>query len=344
MEASNITTTGATLTWSGTASSYEFSYRQGTGTWSTPETVSTTTKTLSGLTEGTAYTARVRALCTDQNSGYVEATFTTLTTPCDNPTALTLVPDTASIAVSWDGGTATAWEVEWSAGGTYDNSGVLSTPSYTITGLQDSTTYSVRVRAKCGDRYSDYAEGTTTTLKQGVVYYTITPSVNNSTMGSITPSGAQKVAEGASSPTFTWQVTDAIQYLVKEVKIDGVADEAALAAGEYTFANVTANHTIEIVFDITEGIGQYSSLYNSLKIYPNPARDYIVIAGLTRDLLQEVQILDLTGRIITNSPLSTGNDQQTTVSTIDISHLSTGMYLLRVQTAAGTVTKKFVKE
>ncbi|MDR1758732.1 MAG: Omp28-related outer membrane protein [Bacteroidales bacterium] len=86
-----------------------------------------------------------------------------------------------------------------------------------------------------------------------------------------------------------------------------------------------------------DGTGIAAISPKNLQVYPNPAKDHIVIAGLPRDLLQNVQIFDLTGRIIVNGQLSTLNS-------IDVSTLSTGMYLLRVQTTAGTVMKKFVKE
>ncbi|MDR1757818.1 MAG: T9SS type A sorting domain-containing protein [Bacteroidales bacterium] len=75
---------------------------------------------------------------------------------------------------------------------------------------------------------------------------------------------------------------------------------------------------------------------NQLKLYPNPTKNQLSIEN-GEWKIENVQILDLTGRIITNSQLST-------VNSIDVSHLTTGMYLLRVQTNEGTITKKFVKD
>ncbi|MBQ2396191.1 MAG: fibronectin type III domain-containing protein, partial [Bacteroidales bacterium] len=73
LAASNITETSAEITWNGTASTYEFKLNGGTA-----ETLTTTTKALTGLTANTAYTVEVRAVCEDAESDWVTTTFTTL--------------------------------------------------------------------------------------------------------------------------------------------------------------------------------------------------------------------------------------------------------------------------
>ena len=73
LSASNITETSAEITWNGTATTYEFKVNGGEA-----ETLTTTTKALTGLTPNTAYTVEVRAICEDQTSDWVSTTFTTL--------------------------------------------------------------------------------------------------------------------------------------------------------------------------------------------------------------------------------------------------------------------------
>jgi hypothetical protein len=73
LSANNITETTAEITWNGTASTYEFKLNGGTA-----ETLTTTTKTLTGLTPNTAYTVEVRSICEEQTSDWVSTTFTTL--------------------------------------------------------------------------------------------------------------------------------------------------------------------------------------------------------------------------------------------------------------------------
>ena len=73
LTASNITQTSAEVSWNGTATGYEVRLNGGT-----PETVTATSKTFTGLTAGTAYTVEVRAVCESSQSAWVSTSFTTL--------------------------------------------------------------------------------------------------------------------------------------------------------------------------------------------------------------------------------------------------------------------------
>ena len=73
LTASNITQTSAEVSWNGTATGYEVRLNGGT-----PETVTATSKTFTGLTAGTAYTVEVRAVCGSSQSPWVSTSFTTL--------------------------------------------------------------------------------------------------------------------------------------------------------------------------------------------------------------------------------------------------------------------------
>jgi len=79
-----------------------------------------------------------------------------------------------------------------------------------------------------------------TILSNDPTTYTITASAGAN--GSISPSGAQSVAGGASK-TFT--ITPNSGYIVNAVSVDG-ANIGAVTS--YTFSNVTANHTISASF------------------------------------------------------------------------------------------------
>ncbi|MFV0479091.1 MAG: InlB B-repeat-containing protein, partial [Anaerorhabdus sp.] len=74
-----------------------------------------------------------------------------------------------------------------------------------------------------------------------VVEYTIDASAQ--TGGSISPSGAVTVAEGANQ-SFT--MTPDAGYQVKDILVDGVS---VGVADSYNFSNVTENHTIEVQFE-----------------------------------------------------------------------------------------------
>ena len=104
LTASNVTQTEATVSWTGTASSYEVRLAGGTA-----ETVTTTSKTFTGLTAGTAYTVEVRAVCESSQSAWVSTSFTTQNaqgvTP---PTVTTLAATSVTHEAATLNGTITA--------------------------------------------------------------------------------------------------------------------------------------------------------------------------------------------------------------------------------------------
>ncbi|MBQ2395582.1 MAG: fibronectin type III domain-containing protein, partial [Bacteroidales bacterium] len=164
LAASNITQTSADITWNGTASTYELKVNGGAA-----ETLTTTSKALTGLTANTAYTVEVRAVCEDAESDWVTTTFTTLQEqggtdpePCDAPTNLTANNITETTAnITWNG-TASTYEFKLN-GGTAET---LTTTTKALTGLTANTAYTVEVRAICGEQQSAWVSATFTTLEE----------------------------------------------------------------------------------------------------------------------------------------------------------------------------------
>ena len=73
---------------------------------------------------------------------------------------------------------------------------------------------------------------------------------------------------------------------------------------------------------------------NSVKIYPNPANDFITIAGNSN--IASVEVSDMTGcRVLKNANVN---------GRVDISSLKTGVYLLKVTTEKGTKVTKLIKQ
>jgi hypothetical protein len=65
-------------------------------------------------------------------------------------------------------------------------------------------------------------------------------------------------------------------------------------------------------------------LENNIKIYPNPVIDFINLTNTTGKNL-DIQVIDLKGQI-----LYEGNVSE--MAKIDLNHLTSGLYILRVQT------------
>ncbi|MGB0838977.1 MAG: T9SS type A sorting domain-containing protein [Salibacteraceae bacterium] len=88
------------------------------------------------------------------------------------------------------------------------------------------------------------------------------------------------------------------------------------------------------VFDIEE----HTSFV--VELYPNPAKDILHLSFSNQTSIQSIQITDLLGKLVLTS-----TDVDLASNAIDISHLSTGTYLLSASTTDGQVVNyKFLKQ
>ncbi|PHS62573.1 MAG: hypothetical protein COB12_10620 [Flavobacterium sp.] len=90
-----------------------------------------------------------------------------------------------------------------------------------------------------------------------------------------------------------------------------------------------------IVFsDATLGTTDFNELIANLIVYPNPARDQILIE--TNSQFKRVLIIDVMGRIV--KIVTPSNN------IIDVSDLNKGVYILKIQTSQGAISTMFIKE
>jgi len=161
---------------------------------------------------------------------------------------------------------------------------------------------------------------------QGIdCYYDITATAGVN--GTINPSGTVTVEEG-NSQTFIFSPNNG--YEIDEVLIDGTNNPAAVLSGDYTFENITANHSIAVSFRTETGVVE--TLHEtSLQIYPNPAFTQLYVKHFLRETVNYT-IYNVVGQTILQGKLQDD-------SAINIESLASGMYYLKV---AGK-TVKFVK-
>jgi hypothetical protein len=75
------------------------------------------------------------------------------------------------------------------------------------------------------------------------------------------------------------------------------------------------------------------NLKNEIVLFPNPTSNYFVITISADIILKEVVLYDLYGRRITT----------TSKNNLDLSHLSNGVYFIKIYTNNGSITKKILK-
>lgn len=103
------------------------------------------------------------------NSGFALAV-ACVEKPCDVPTNVQVTANDNIITLTWNGGTATAWNVQYrTANGEWSADIPVTTTQYTFTDLT-GTAYEVRVQAACGTTNSDWAS---TSFNIGINNYMI---------------------------------------------------------------------------------------------------------------------------------------------------------------------------
>lgn len=196
LQAEMTAETTADVTWSGTASNYNFYYRlSGAATWvRIPTTVPNVS--LTGLLADTVYDMYVVAICSATDSSNASVTRQLIShyeipvIPCNAPTNLIVNNVTSNSAlISWtNGDSETLWTLDYN--GTEIN---VNTNPYTLTGLTPNTTYVIKIKAVCDTNSSSAWSGnvafTTLAGTPEVTYYTVTVLSNDSTMGSVNGGG-----------------------------------------------------------------------------------------------------------------------------------------------------------
>jgi hypothetical protein len=101
----------------------------------------------------------------------------------------------------------------------------------------------------------------------------------------------------------------------------------------YQNANVWGDFSCIIGIDVMSVIEETLQVATSLKMYPNPVSHELHIENANWVSGETIQIFNLSGRLVARFATSGGT------TTINVSHLPTSMYILRV----GNFSEKFVK-
>lgn len=150
------------------ATSYSLRYRAGTsGDWTTTTGLTSTTRTITGLTNGTSYQVEVQAVNATGNSAWSRVTRTPMAVAAGPPRNLAVKPGDGQLVVSWDapntGGAAATYDLRYRTGqGSYTTISAIAGTTRTITGLTNGTLYEVGVQAVNTAGRSDWVSGSGT--------------------------------------------------------------------------------------------------------------------------------------------------------------------------------------
>ena len=154
---------------------------------------------------------------------------------------------------------------------------------------------------------------------------TLTVTVNDDAMGYVLINGSQSTTyHGTMGETVTVEAVANPGYDFVEWS-DGYTNSPRTITLE---DNVT---TLEAIFQEHEAINVAGNLDN-VKVFPNPTYG---IVNIDADNVVSVEVMDINGRVAATFE---------STNKVDLSNLTAGTYMLRIQTANGTSVKKVVKK
>lgn len=247
LNASNITTSSATLNWVPAAANngntaFSVAYRlAGTNNaWMSFNNTTATSVNVSGLMPGTQYEWRVRKLCSALNSVDVFSQFTTVAVPvCNAPTNLSTSGITASqVTFTWAAVSgAVSYNVQYKPASSSTWSAAINTAAtnYGLSGLTSSTLYDWRVGTVCSLNSSSYSAAQfTTSTASGC---SVPTGLNTTGIGNTGATLNWNAASGANSYRLQYKKTTATSWsVISNINTTSYALSNLSMGTEYQFA------------------------------------------------------------------------------------------------------------
>lgn len=86
------------------------------------------------------------------------------------------------------------------------------------------------------------------------------------------------------------------------------------------------------------GVEENQSVSSFFSVYPNPTNDFLTLDKVNEINIDKIEVIDMSGRIVMTSFKNANR------STIDLTSLNAGIYILKVESNIGTLTQKIVKQ
>ena len=220
--------------------------------------------------------------------------------------------------------------------------------SHLLTGLNPNTSYSYRafVSTANGSVYGELKSFTTMELSGDTCE---TPTNLHQASGPEDP-GTIVVAwtdnAGASQwnlqyrrPTESWThvvVTGAPTYTISNLEPATLYEVQVQAICENNMSEWS--DIVEATSQADDTTGLANRLADAIRLYPNPANEYVDIHVDGNLIVTAMEVYDIFGKVVRTVP-ATGFPTR-----INIAGLANGMYFVRITTPEGLVTKKFTKK
>jgi len=360
LAATALTPTSATLTFTLPTgnSGYVLTYRATGGTLQTLA-VTSSPVVLTGLQPNTAYAITLAGSCTGAVAGTVRTTFTTPAVPaCAAPTAVyaSNVGNTSAGIGFVLNPNATSYVVTYQAA-----SGPVQTVSpaptaspVTLNGLVPGTSYTVCVASICTNGLASTPRCASAFTTTGTAPTCAAPTgATAASTGPTTASVTFTPAAGVASYTVTYTAAGGpAQTLTPNPTTSPVALTGLVPGVAYT-VTVASNcsggtSSLPVLATFTTPLASRSgALADQLSLYPNPAHHSATLT-VPAALLRQASLLTLSdalGRTVRQRYVTpAAGSAADTRAELDLTGLPTGVYLMRLLSSAGPLTKRLVIE
>jgi hypothetical protein len=157
--------------------------------------------------------------------------------------------------------------------------------------------------------------------------------------GIIDPEGLSFVTPGTD---LSFSITADDDYHIENVLIDGepVSDVRGSLSYEYTFTDIQEDVQIIVEFGLITGSDLIGVGITEVKIFPNPATDFLWIEfGNDHDLTAFISLMDLNGRVVSEKTLQTS---QNNTGSLALSGITPGLYILKIVTGKEQIFRRII--
>ena len=360
LAATVVTQTAATITFALPPGSggYVLSYTAAGGSAQT-QPVTTSPITLTGLTPGTAYSVTLTNNCSGSLPSTVRTTFTTPAVPsCTAPSAVyaSNVGNTSAGIGFVLNAAAGSYTVTYQAvGGPVQTVSPAPTASpVTLLGLVPGTSYTVCVTSNCTNGLASSSRCASAFTTTGTAPTCAAPTGATAvSTGPTTASVTFTPATGVASYTMTYTAAGGpAQTLTPNPTTSPVALTGLVPGVAYTVtiasncAGGTPSLPVLATF-ATPLASRAGALADQLSLYPNPAHHSATLT-VPAALLRQASLLtlfDALGRTVRQRYVTpAAGSAADTRAELDLTGLPTGVYLVRLLSSAGQLTKRLVIE
>ena len=343
---SDISEQSATFIWDDTSDNYDIQSGPADFEFGTQPTTNTTepSTSLTGLEQSSDYDLYVKANCGETSNSGWQGPFR-FTTDLNSPASLDYTFDFEVSRLGLAGWTATASTIEGSEA--WDIRGELDS-ALTQDGSSIALCFGTEGTATDSWLYSrglNLEIGTTVSIKYYVREAKLAGNGGTNNLEvkiglDRTPSGqttvvAPKEDIGAATAEEDVYVLKSFDYVVP-------ATGVYYLGFNYTSPSQTATNNGALLLDavsVTIPLSREDFLSSNFEVYPSPASDIITVSNKNNVSVNSISIVDLNGRVLNQSKYTNQSKVQ-----INISNLSTGIYMMNINTVNGIATKKIIKK